>query len=281
MNRQTRIEDWQECREIEGTSDFFKKEMNEGNNNMKVSRQVIMQGLKQTLCIPLIYIKHGFRLPKNSQCSKVEYRLPFDGEWTVVNGGLEKEYSHSWGVPTQRYAYDFLIMSESGKTYLGEDPADVSVYECYGKAVLAPANGTVVEIGTNCEDGKIMLPGNMEVTAKDIRGNYILIKHAENEYGFIGHLQPQSICVKVGEKVQAGQIIAKCGNTGNSSEPHVHFHVQDGTNFFTSAGIPIRFRDICVSAQNGYSNYDSRKVLDTPLTEKQMQIGRGQRVKNQ
>lgn len=63
-----------------------------------------------------------------------------------------------------------------------------------------------MEIGTNCEDGKIMLPGDMEVMAKDIRGNYVLIKHAENEYGFIGHLQPQSICVKVGEKVQVGQI---------------------------------------------------------------------------
>lgn len=254
--------------------------MNKGENNMKVSKQVIMQGVKQTFCIPLIYIKHGFRLPKNSQCSKIAYRLPFDGEWTVVNGGLEKEYSHSWGVPTQRYAYDFLIMNESGKTYRGENPADVNAYECYGKAVLAPADGTVMEIGTNCEDGKIMLPGNMEATAKDIRGNYVLIKHAENEYGFIGHLQPQSICVKAGERVQAGQIIAKCGNTGNSSEPHVHFHVQDGANFFTSAGISIMFQDICVSAQNGYSIYDSRKIPDIPLTEKKMQIGRGQRVKN-
>ena len=65
---------------------LFRKRNERGDNNMKVSRQVIMQGLKQTLCIPLIYIKHGFRLPKNSQCSKVEYRLPFDGEWAVENG---------------------------------------------------------------------------------------------------------------------------------------------------------------------------------------------------
>jgi murein DD-endopeptidase MepM/ murein hydrolase activator NlpD len=247
---------------------------------MKISRQVIMQGLKQTFCIPIIYIKHGFHLPKNSQCSKIEYRLPFVGEWTVVYGGLEKEYSHSWGVVTQRYAYDFLKMNEFGQTYRGEMPEDVNAYECYGETVLAPADGTVVEIGTNCEEGKIMLPGNMEVTAKDIRGNYVLIKHAESEYGFIGHLQPQSICVKVGEKVQVGQIIAKCGNTGNSSEPHVHFHVQDSPDFFTSAGIPIVFRDICVSAQNGYSNYDSRKIPDIHFKENRMHIGRGQRVKN-
>lgn len=248
---------------------------------MKISKQVVMQGIKQTFCIPLIYIKHGFRLPKNNQCGKVEYRLPFDGEWTVVNGGLEKAFSHSWGVPTQRYAYDFLMMDESGKTYQGEDPADVGAYKCYGKMVLAPADGVVVEIGTNCENAKIMLPGNMEATAKDIRGNYVLIKHGEKEYGFIGHLQPESICVKPGETVQAGQIIAKCGNTGNSSEPHVHFHVQDGVDFFTSAGVPIQFRDICVSSQEGYGNYDSRKLPKLPLEEKRMQIGRGQRVKNQ
>jgi len=193
---------------------------------------------------------------------------------------MEKEYSHSWGVPTQRYAYDFLMMDESGKTYFGEDPADVRAYECYGKAVLAPADGTVVEIGTNCEDGKIMLPDDMEITAKDIRGNYVLIKHAENEYGFIGHLLPQSICVKVGEKVQVGQIIAKCGNTGNSSEPHVHFHVQDGIDFYTSAGIPISFMDICATVQEGYSNYVSHTIPKLPIPEKRMQIGRGQRVKN-
>ena len=246
---------------------------------MKVSRQVIMQGLKQIFCIPIIYLKHGFRLPKSSQCSKVEYRLPFLGEWTVVNGGIEKEYCHLGG-PTQRYAYDFLRMDEVGKTYEGEDATDVCAYKCYGKEVLAPADGMIVEIGTNCEDGKIMLPGDMEATAKDIRGNYVLIKHAENQYGFIGHLQPKSICVAVGEQVRVGQVIAKCGNTGNSSEPHVHFHVQDGTNFFTSAGIPICFKDICVTRQEGYSNYDSHAIPEVPLSEKRMQISRGQRVKN-
>lgn len=246
---------------------------------MKVSRQVVIQGLRQTFCIPLIYLKHGFRLPKSNQRSKTEYRLPFAGEWTVVNGGLEKKYCHLGG-PTQRYAYDFLMMDESGKTYQGENPGDVSAYKCYGKEVLAPADGTVVEIGANCEDGKIMLPGDMEATAKDIRGNYVLIMHAEREYGFIGHLKPQSICVAVGEKVRAGQVIAKCGNTGNSSEPHVHFHVQDGTNFFASAGIPISFKDICVTVQEGYSNYDSHAIPDIPLPKKRMHIGRGQRVKN-
>lgn len=247
---------------------------------MKISKEVILQGLKQSFCIPIIYIKHKFRLPTNKQFTEIEYTLPFDGEWTVVNGGVEKEYSHSWGVPTQRYAYDFLIMDDSGATYEGENLADIKAYRCYGNDVLAPADGVVVEIGNSCEDSKIMLPDNMEATAKDIRGNYILIKHFEKEYGFIGHLKPNSICVKAGEKVKAGQVIAKCGNTGNSSEPHIHFHIQDGINFFTSAGVPIRFKNICVSAQKGYNNYDKRQIADVFVKEKQTQINRGQKVKN-
>lgn len=248
---------------------------------MKISKEVILQGLKQSLCIPIIYIKHKFCLPKNNQFTKVEYTLPFDDEWTVVNGGIEKKYSHSWGVPTQRYAYDFLIMDENGKTYDNENPADVKAYKCYDNNVLAPADGMVVETGNNCEDSKIMLPNNIEAIAKDIRGNYILIKHAENEYGFIGHLKPQSICVKIGDNVKRGQVIAKCGNTGNSSEPHIHFHIQDSMNFFTSAGVPIKFKNIFVSAQKGYSNYDKRKSADFPVKENQTQINRGQKVKNQ
>lgn len=247
---------------------------------MKVSRQVIMQALKQSFCIPIIYIKHGFRLPDRDYRSKINYSLPFEGEWTVINGGIEKEYSHSWNVPTQRYAYDFVMMNDEGKTYKGDNPADIAAYECYGKNVLAPADGLIVKIGNECTDGKIMLQGNVEMTAEDIRGNYIVIEHTDKEYSFIGHMKPGSICVSVGDEVFAEQVIGKCGNTGNSSEPHIHFHVQDGPDFFTAAGVPITFRDISVSEQKGYGSYDNRKIPDIMLAEECMQISRGQRVKN-
>lgn len=247
---------------------------------MKVSKQVVLQGLRQSFGIPYIYASHRFRLPNNNYRGKIKYRLPFEGEWVVVNGGVTEEFSHSWSVPTQRYAYDFLMMNGEGKTYCG-DEKDIRSYYCYDKNVLAPADGTVVEIGNSCEDGRIMTPGDMEATANDIRGNYIIIKHADGEYGFLGHLKPESITVKVGQSVCCGEIIAKCGNTGNSSEPHVHFHVQDGINFFTSAGVPISFENIKVSRQKNFHLYDDRKISDAyTISETTVRIGRGQMVEN-
>lgn len=251
------------------------------SKQFSISRQVFFQGLIQLLSIPYIYISHWISLPnKSNYRSKVEYQLPFEGEWTVINGGTEKEFSHSWGVPTQRYAYDFVIMDNDGKTYQGER-ADKHSYYCYSKNILAPADGVVVAIGNKCADSTPFGDEKVELNAKDIRGNYILIKHAEKEYGFIGHIKPESIQVEVGQTVHKGEVIAKCGNTGNTSEPHIHFHLQDEVGFFTSAGLPILFQDINVLKQDGYLNYDNRPVLDTIMpTENGQHINRGQRVIN-
>lgn len=248
---------------------------------MKISKQAAFQGIKQLFSIPYIYISHGFNLPQGSYCSKVQYQLPFEGEWTVINGSCEKEFSHSWAIPTQRYAYDFVVMDNEGKTHL-DDNAKLTSYGCYGKNVLAPADGVVISIGNICDDEKPFEDGSIEVTAKDIRGNYVLIKHAEKEYGFIGHLQPQSITVKIGQKVYQGEVIAKCGNSGNTSEPHIHFHLQDGISFFTSAGIPITFQNIIVSKKQGYENYDRRMTSNLQKsTSANLKISRGQQVRNE
>lgn len=247
---------------------------------MKISKQVVIQGIKQLFSIPYIYISHGFKLPQGSQCSKVQYQLPFEGEWTVINGSCEKEFSHSWAVPTQRFAYDFVVMDNNGSTHLNDD-TELTSYSCYGKNVLAPADGVVVSIGNICDDEKPFEGGTIEVTAKDVRGNYILIKHADKEYGFIGHLKPQSITVSIGQKIYQGEVIAKCGNSGNTSEPHIHFHLQDGISFFTSAGIPINFRNIIIWKKQGYDNYDKRKVSDLQeQTSEIVQVSRGYQVRN-
>lgn len=246
---------------------------------MRISRQVAFQGLKQLLSIPYIYISHGFKLPNNNYHSKTNYQLPFEGEWTVVNGGYEKEFSHSWGVPTQRYAYDFLILNDEGEAFQG-DKASLTSYACYGKNILAPADGVVVAIGDNCEDEKPFVDEDIQAMATDIRGNYILIKHADKECGFIGHIKPHSILVKIGQQVSQGDIIAQCGNSGNTSEPHIHFHLQDGMSFFASAGIPIIFHNIAISNKKGYSNYDKRTVASQGITSSKPQLSRGHQASN-
>ncbi len=240
---------------------------------------VFLQSLKQLWGMLVIPLRYGSNLPdaENYQC-KVKYSLPFHGTWTVVNGGIDKTSSHSWEINTQRYAYDFVILDEKGYSSSGENKKTADYY-CYGKKILAPADGEVVELQDKHPDSLLLGDGQVDCSAKDIRGNYILIRHADKEYGLLAHLQPESIRVKVGDTVKRGQCIAYCGNSGNTSEPHLHFHLQDGMSFYTSAGLPIEFADITVQPTPNYSAYDPRPVPTAAMSPEKY-IMRGQNVAN-
>jgi hypothetical protein len=227
-----------------------------------ISPHVFLQSLFQLLFMPYIIITHSFRLPDvNTYQPKVIYSLPFKGKWTIVNGGPDKKTSHSWNVLSQRYAYDFLILDENGQSYTG-DKTVLQNYYCYGREVLAPADGVVIDYKDGLKDSQIIGSGATDPWIKDIRGNYILLKHAEKEYSLIAHLMPGSIRVKIGQYVRRGKCIALCGNSGNSSEPHIHFQIQDGESFFTSAGLPVRFKNIEAELAANYKKFDSRGYVE-------------------
>ncbi|MBS3942847.1 MAG: M23 family metallopeptidase [Dethiobacter sp.] len=218
------------------------------------------QSVQYLVCMPYIYISRRFRLPDiASHQPAVLYSLPFDGEWVVVNGGTDRSTSHSWGVPTQRYAYDFVILGDDGKSCAGENTI-LRNYHCYGKDVLAPADGVVADVKDQYPDARTFGNGSVDHSVKDIRGNYVVIRHAEKEYSFIAHLLPKSIRVKVGQQVKCGEQIANCGNSGNTSEPHIHFHVQDGKSFYASAGLPVLFQGIQAERAKNYDKFDPRTV---------------------
>jgi murein DD-endopeptidase MepM/ murein hydrolase activator NlpD len=82
------------------------------------------------------------------------------------------------------------------------------------------------------------------------QGNHIIIRHSKKEYSLIAHLKPKSVTVKKGQKVKQGQVIAQCGNSGNTTEPHIHFQMNNGKNFFTTAGLPIKFKNVVVIENN-------------------------------
>lgn len=240
---------------------------------------VFLQSLKQLWGMLTVPFRYGSHIPssENYQC-KVKYSLPFQGNWTAVNGGVDKAYSHSWGIQTQRYAYDFVILDEEGHSFSGER-TKLADYYGYGQKILAPADGEVVEVRDKYPDSLLLGRGQVDCSARDIRGNYILIRHADKEYGLLAHLKPGSIRVKAGDTVKRGQCIAYCGNSGNTSEPHLHFHLQEGVSFYTSAGLPIEFADITVQPALNYSTYDPRPIsLSSTLAGKY--IMRGQSVSN-
>lgn len=245
------------------------------------------QSLQQLAGIPHIYLTHRFHLPsKETYRSQIAYGLPFEGEWVVVNGGTDRRSSHSWGIPTQRYAYDFLIIDDEGKTYQG-DATRVESYYCYGKKILAPADGEVVAVSAHQRDSRTFGDGTVDPTTKDILGNYIIIDHGESEFSFIGHLKPGSIAVVGGQEVHRGEVIGRCGNSGNTSEPHVHLHVQDGKSVFASAGLPVAFDGITATRHEGYEQRDPRPLPEELLADTSVAndsarcyIHRGQRVAN-
>lgn len=240
---------------------------------------LIKCSILQMIGIVKVEKKYGHDIPSiENYKSEVQYDLPFEGEWTVVNGCFTKDFSHSWEIPTQRYAYDFLILDENGKSNSNQIK-NVTDYYCYDQPILAPADGVVEEIVNNAEDSIIVGKGRFFSRSNHIAGNYIIMKHDENEYSMLAHLKKDSIVVKVGDTVHKGQKIANCGNTGNSTEPHLHFQLQNGRSFYYSAGLPIRFSGVNLSVPLNYKNIDPRSNMDISKVPEGL-ITRGYNVSN-
>lgn len=187
-------------------------------------------------------------LPDERYVQKTRYTLPFRGEWLVYNGGITPADSHSWDILTQRYAYDFVIADAALRRHSSSGRA-LTDYFCYGQDVTAPADGEVVTVRDGVRDAPCPGSGWIDFLSLDFRGNFVVIKHAEGEYSFLAHLIPGSIVVRAGQRVQRGQVIGRCGNSGHSSEPHLHFHIQDRPSFWLAAGLPVQFDELIVNGE--------------------------------
>ena len=244
-----------------------------------MSGSVLIQSLKQLWGIIVLEYKYRGNLPSiESYHSQVKYALPFNGEWVVANGGVTEKTSHSWEIPTQRYAYDFVILDSAGSSFRGEETEAGSFY-CYGRDILAPADGTVAEICTGNPDSRITKNRTASCNARDIRGNYVLICHSADEYSLLAHLKPDSIQVSVGQSIKKGEKIAECGNSGNTSEPHLHFQVQLGKSFYSSPGLRIEFENIIVKKTPNYEKFDDRCLKEYSENYYPPYIGVGQMVR--
>ncbi|WBW49598.1 M23 family metallopeptidase [Peptoniphilus equinus] len=158
---------------------------------------------------------------------------------------------------------------------------DLNSYYCYEEDILAPADGMIVKIYNHQKDSSIMKNNETDPLVKNLAGNYIIIKHEDNEYSFFGHLKPHSIVVKENEKVKRGQKIALCGNSGNTTEPHFHFQIQNKESFIFSSGIPICFENLQIAETVNHSQYDDRVLPEEKTHRDRCQyIHRGQTVSN-
>lgn len=120
----------------------------------------------------------------------------------------------------------------------------VKDYLTFNENVYSPNDGVIVKAKNIIKDNKHAGSGWIDIWTTDIRGNFVIIKHDKNVYSLIAHLKEKSCLVKKGDVVKRGQIIAKCGNSGHSTQPHIHFQVQDKVSWYFSKGLPIIFSDI-------------------------------------
>ncbi|MBJ8050600.1 M23 family metallopeptidase [Bacillus cereus] len=172
----------------------------------------------------------------HSVTPKVVVRFPLNKQALIGWGGDRLEANYHVTKPNERWAYDILIPPAEVKSNKLED------YGIYGADVLAPASGTVVSVKNDERD---LVPGldNFESMA----GNHIYLRLDDTgTYLFIAHLKRGSIKVREGQHVNEGEVLAQVGNSGSSSEPHLHIHHQrqdpSDTSMFLTEGLPLYFR---------------------------------------
>ena len=147
----------------------------------------------------------------------------------TVNGGLY------FG---QRFAIDWMRLDDKGRLLNRTSPIFHS-YAAYGADVIAVADGKVVAILDRLkEPNPGILPDMSTITLENIDGNHVILDLGGGAFAFYAHLQPGSIDVSIGQHVKRGQVLGKLGNTGNTSAPHLHFHIMDGQSTLGSNGLP-------------------------------------------
>lgn len=182
--------------------------------------------------------------------------LPFEGEWFVFWGGDTKEQNYHVVNKAQKNAFDIVMVNEKRKSFETNGRTNEDYY-AFGQPLLAPCDAEVVTVIEGVKDN---IPGKMNPA--QVTGNTVVLKTAANEYLLFAHFKLNSIKVKTGDKVKQGQELGLCGNSGNSSEPHLHFHIQDKENMMGATGIKCYFDKILVNnvAKNDYSPVKGERI---------------------
>jgi murein DD-endopeptidase MepM/ murein hydrolase activator NlpD len=166
--------------------------------------------------------------------SQADFRLPLDGPVTVAWGGSTPVVNYHVSAPAERWAYDLLITID-GMSHRG-DGAQLTDYYAYDRPISAPAAGRVVAVHDGDPDEP---PGRP--AAKRGGGNRIVLEVARDQYLTLAHLKAGTIRVAPGQRVRQGDSLGRVGNSGNSSEPHLHLHLQDTPVPGSGEGIPFYF----------------------------------------
>jgi hypothetical protein len=191
------------------------------------------------------------RIPVQYYQQKTSLIVPFRGpgvvgqDW-ITNGGHGGAHGGVYGTD---FAIDVRGLDENwaeSKDTTDENASAVG----WGREIIAPAAGTVTYARNDVPDNP--RPGTPDSTLwmalpdpiTAYYGNYVIIDHGNSECSVMAHLQKGSVTVTVGERVAAGQVLGKLGNSGDSFGPHVHYQLQSGPTLYRDQPLPFRFANI-------------------------------------
>ena len=194
---------------------------------------------------------------RNGDVNSVPLLAPVLGQWSIYQGFNGK---HTHKAPWQ-YALDFFITDNSQALANSTDKDNTSEqsyknqgdtledFYCFGAPVVSPAYGSVVRVYDKLPDNA---PG--DVDTKNNWGNFIIIRLRSGLHVLLAHLQQDSIKVKENDQLQPGMIIAACGNSGRSPQPHLHMQVQQ-TAELGSPTYPFHLASIIMHKPDGLLEY--------------------------
>jgi len=169
----------------------------------------------------------------------VELSFPLrGGTFCIAQGGASRVLNAHYVHPSQKYAIDVVRLSASGTRAHGLCPPTPDSYAIWEAEVVSPCDGRVLEAVDGLPD---LFPPVRDPSHP--AGNHLVLE-SDRTTVYLAHLRQGSICVRVGDRVRAGQMLGRVGNSGNSTEPHLHLHAEEGPysgTFSGRAGLAIRF----------------------------------------
>lgn len=172
-------------------------------------------------------VLQGYQVPSGA----IDLDFPLrGGSFLIAHGGSTGPSNLHNSDPKQRYALDIMKLNSYGSRASGLFPRDLREYAIFDAEVLSPCNGAVIAAVDGLPD---QTPGTMDV--KNEAGNHVIVRCGDADVT-LAHLRKGSIAVRPGANVVSGQVVAHVGNSGNSSEPHLHVHAERN-----GAAVPARF----------------------------------------
>ncbi|MFF7318640.1 M23 family metallopeptidase [Streptomyces albogriseolus] len=207
----------------------------------------------------------------------VEVEPPVTGRWTALNSPADHTPSHHTHAYGQTFAIDVVAEPEPGSRpgfrALWPVARRNTDFPAFGAPLHAVADATVVRAADRARDhlNRTSLPALaylmiLEANVRDllgagkILGNHVVLDLGDGVYALYAHLRRGSLTVREGDRVHAGQVLAQVGNSGNSTEPHLHFQLMDGPDPDTARGIPFAWRGTGVPRNNEVFEIPARRA---------------------